>query len=224
MLFSAKKSAISLRSYSLIFTKKPFGAFSGNCDCQSAIKSFFITTKNKMSLIASAKLITCTALAFARFCSDAIAKDQLLLGFNPSLRDEVNSNRLKPNNIPAKSAHETNIIPAITTLRLNKHIKPNTVSVASNKCSFDTLRESPKLRRSTRIGGISNKSINGFSENITAQIKPVKVASPSGQSDAGGSVLPIFSLSTSIAITCKIKPSNKPIMTEKTVTNSKCTM
>ena len=76
-------------------------------------------------------------------------------------------------------------------LLLNNHISKNTVSADIVRCTLLTNKRSPKLRRSTRSGGISNKSSSGLIENITAQITPVLIAIIQGFADALGSAVPM---------------------------------
>ena len=77
-------------------------------------------------------------------------------------------------------------------LLLNNHINKNTVSALIPKCTRLTANLSPKLRRSTLSGGISNKSNNGLIENITAQITPVLIATSQGLKPPKGSSVPIL--------------------------------
>ena len=187
MPFCAKYSFTGSSSFCVILTKKALGASLGNWDCQSEIMSFFSTIKNNSNLIASEKLISCTALTLARFWIDAIANDQLLPGFKPSFRPPPNINLEIKNNTKISASVEANKIRVILILLLNNHINKNTVKALSPKWILLTARRSPKLRRSTLSGGISNKSNNGLIENITAQITPVLIATNHGLNPAMGS-------------------------------------
>ena len=151
--------------------------------------SFLSTIKNNSNFIANEKLISCTAFTLARFCIEAMANDQLLLGFKPNLRPPPNINFEITNKTAIKASVETNKISVILMLLLNNHINKNTVSALKPKCTRLTASLSPKLRRNTLSGGISNKSSSGLIENITAHITPVLMATSQGLNPAAGKLI-----------------------------------
>ena len=131
------------------------------------------------------------ALALALFCKVAIAKDQLEPGLRPSFRPAANNNRDIANRIAMTSKVDANKIRVVIISPLNNHINTKIVINDSKICSRLSASSSPKLRRNTRSGGISNKSNNGFRENISAQTSPIKLDNNQGRIPACGNSAPI---------------------------------